>query len=371
MRGGRGERLAMTRILGTLLISILVLSSNGAYLSVAAEDNEDPVHSLAGGWAVPGAVTTVTIYDNHIVQHSRLGQGDITHDNADYYHIRYRERSMTCHYVVRIPSATELSMLREDNQELPECDLGDLRRVRYTEGVPGGVTEIWAQIKDSEDPKIFETFRHQFGSKYPDYDAKAKKRLAELTPSSGGHGTTPEGPATSDKGPSTGDVISDIIKGSDNQGRSLSITPESSVYHVGDVANFTVVSSQGCYLTLLSQDDRAREATVIFPNKYQQINWIPGNTPVTVPGTDAPFVFRLKDRGTETVVAVCTDKNVPADGIIHDFSRSEFTSVPDYARVVSRGIEVQRKSAETYQHSSSFQPAQANIWRAVIKVPVR
>ncbi len=151
----------------------------------------------------------------------------------------------------------------------------------------------------------------------------------------------------------------------------MSITPESTAYRVGDVANFTVVSSHGCFLTLLSQDDRAREATVIFPNRFQQINWISDRTPVTLPGTDAPFVFRLKDRGTETVIAVCADKNVPVDGITHDFNRSEFTSVPDYARAVSRSIEVQRKSAENTQRPSNFQPAQANVWRALIKVQVR
>ncbi len=219
-------------------------------------------------------------------------------------------------------------------------------------------------------PKIFEAFRRQFGSKYPSYDTRAKKRLAELTPSSSGSpGTTSEGHGTSDTGPSAD--IGTIIAGSDNQGRSLSITPESAAYRVGDAANFTVVSSQGCFLTLLSQDERAREATVLFPNKYQQINWVPGGTPVILPGTDAPFVFRLKDRGTETVIAVCADKNVPVDGIIHDFNRSEFTSVPDYAKAVSRSIEVQRKSADAYQRTNTSQAVQANIWRAVVKVQVR
>ncbi len=320
---------------------------------------------MTGEWTVPGAVTTVTINNNHIVQHSKLGRADIVHVNADYYNILFRERSMTCHYLVRIPSATELSMLRWDNQDLPECDLGELRRARYYEGVPGGVSELWTQIKDSDDSKALEAFRRQFGAKYPDYDAKARKRLAELTPSS------TVGGSTSDTPPSAGEDISTIIKGADNQGRSLSITSESPAYRVGEVANFTVVSSQSCFLTLLSQDGRAREATVIFPNKYQQSNWIPGGAPVTLPGTDAPFQFRLKDPGTESVIAVCADKNVPVDGIVHDFNRSAFTSVPDYAKAVKRSIEVERKSAENSSRLSGFQPAQANIWRAAVRIQIR
>lgn len=354
----------MTRISEILSLSLLALSANGAYFSVAAQETDDLFPKMTGEWTVPGAVTTVTIKDDHIVQHSRLGRGDITHPNADYYNIQFRERSMTCHYQVRVPSATELSMLRWDNQDLPECDLGELRRTRYVEGVPGAVSEIWEQIKGSADVKDFEAFRRQFGTKYPDYDARAKKRLAELT-------SPPPGPGKADTPPPVEDDISAIVARHDNQGRSLSITPESPVYRVGDVANFTVVSSQGCFLTLLSQDDRAKEATVIFPNRFQQINWLPGGTPVTLPGTDAPFVFRLKDPGTETVIAVCADKNVPVDGITHDFKRSEFTSVPDYARAVSRSIEVQRKSAENFQRPSNVQAVQANVWRTVIKVQVR
>lgn len=354
----------MIRIPGVLAFSLLALSSSGAGFNVAAQETDDLFYKMTGEWIAPGAVTSVTIKDNHVVEHFRMGRGDIRHSNADYYDIQFRGRSMTCHYQVRVPSATELSMLRWDNQDPAECDLGELRRARYVEGAPGAVSEIWEQIKGSADVKDFEAFRRQFGAKYPDYDAQAKKRLTELRPPA-------PVPVKGDTAPPAEDDISTIIARHDNQGRSLSITPESPVYRVGDVANFTVVSSQGCFLTLLSQDDRAKEATVIFPNKFQQINWLPGGTPVTLPGADAPFVFRLKDRGIETVIAVCADKNVPVDGISHDFNRSEFTSVPDYAKAVSRSIEVQRKSAENYQRPSNPQPAQAIVWRSVIKVQVR
>ncbi len=129
--------------------------------------------------------------------------------------------------------------------------------------------------------------------------------------------------------------------------------------------NFKFVSSQDCFLTLASLDERGTRATVIFPNKFQQSNWIPANAAVNIPGSDAPFQFRLKDTGTETVIAICTDKNVPVDGIIHDFNSAAFTSVPDYARSIARIIAVERKRPD------NAQPAQANILRAAIKVQVR
>ncbi len=182
MRGGRWEGLAMIRIPGLLAFSLLVLSSSGPGFDAAAQETDDLFSKMTGEWIVPGALTTVTIRDNHLVQHSKLGRGDITHTNADYYNVQYRERFMTCHYLVRTPSATELSMVRAENQDPGECDfgVGELRRVRYYEGVAGAVSELWEQIKGSADVKDFEAFRRQFGAKFPDYDALAKKRLAEL-----------------------------------------------------------------------------------------------------------------------------------------------------------------------------------------------
>ncbi len=69
------------------------------------------------------------ISPNHSVWHSQWGRGDIKPDNADYYEIRYRSREFRCHYVMRLNSPNELSAIRADNLDVPECDLGELRRV--------------------------------------------------------------------------------------------------------------------------------------------------------------------------------------------------------------------------------------------------
>lgn len=371
MRGGRWEGLTMMRLAGISLLSVLVLACNGAFLRVNAQEADTTFPKMVGEWTVPGQITTITIKDSRIVFHSRLGKGDLTHVNADYYDIKYRERSMTCHYVVRIVSAIRIELIRQENTDPSECDLSELNRAPYVEGIIGGVAELWAQIKESEDPKVFEAFKHQFGAKYPDYDARARKRIAEIAPASADRGgasfekANPGDPQRpSDDGQQNADLAK-IIQQSPGAAKGLILSSEAQIYRVGDVANFTVVAPQGCYLTLVDQDDRGRDATVIFPNKFQQMNFIRGNVAVTLPGADAPFQFRLKDPGTETVTAICTDKDIPVDGIIHDFNRSAFTSVPDYAKAVKRSIVVESKP------TSAFQPASANIWRAAMKVIVR
>ena len=79
-----------------------------------------------------------------------------------------------------------------------------------------------------------------------------------------------------------------------------------------------------------------------------------------IPGSDSPFQFRLKDTGTETVIAVCTDKNVPVDGISHDFGRSDFTSVPDYTRSIARGIAVEGARIGNAQAPRTFYSIQTS-----------
>jgi hypothetical protein len=146
---------------------------------------------------------------------------------------------------------------------------------------------------------------------------------------------------------------------------NLSLTSDKTVYQVNETADFTVMSSEACFLTLVDLDEKGKGATVIFPNRLRTNNRISANAPIVIPGSGAPFQFRLKDQGTETIIAVCTDKNVPVDGITHDFTRSTFTSVPDYTRSIARGIAVEGAARP------GKQAAKAEISRTSIKIRVR
>lgn len=162
------------------LLTLFLFLFSIAFSHAAIAQYADPIQDLVGIWRVPGETTEITIWDNHTVQHSKLGRGDIQHINADYYNITYRDRDLICRYLARVDSATELSMIRQERLDYPECDLGLMRRAPWREGVPGPAFQIWQQIKDTVDLGLLESFRRQFGSRNPSYEALAAGRIAAL-----------------------------------------------------------------------------------------------------------------------------------------------------------------------------------------------
>jgi uncharacterized protein DUF4384 len=131
----------------------------------------------------------------------------------------------------------------------------------------------------------------------------------------------------------------------------LSLTSDKSVYRVNDLPVFSIKSSEDCHLTLINVE-AGGDGTVIFPNKFQQDNFLPANTEVKFPGADAPFQFRLKDPGTETVIAICNATGVGADGIEHDFKTRQFTPLGNYREFLTRQIVVEgaAKAAAGQKH---------------------
>lgn len=115
-----------------------------------------------------------------------------------------------------------------------------------------------------------------------------------------------------------------------------------SEYNVKDLAVFTVKSKEQCHLTLINVDGKGK-GTVIFPNKFQKDNLLKANKEIEFPGDSAPFQFRLKDKGEETVIAVCNAGGKTADGIKHDFKTRGFTPLGDYRSFLTRQIVVEAK----------------------------
>ena len=123
----------------------------------------------------------------------------------------------------------------------------------------------------------------------------------------------------------------------------LSLTSDRSAYRVNDLPVFTITSSEDCHLTLINVE-AGGNGTVIFPNLFQQDNLLPAHKEVKFPGNDAPFQFRLKDPGTETVIAICNASGVEADGIKHDFKTRQFTPLGNYRDFLTRQIVVEGAS---------------------------
>lgn len=123
-------------------------------------------------------------------------------------------------------------------------------------------------------------------------------------------------------------------------GDDLSLTSDQDSYRLGDTPVFTVVSPRDCFLTLTDIDERG-EGTVLLPNTFQRDNFIRAGVPVRFPGTGAPFQFRMKDKGSETVTAVCATQASGGDRIQHDFQKNQFTPVPNYTSALARSIAVE------------------------------
>jgi hypothetical protein len=120
----------------------------------------------------------------------------------------------------------------------------------------------------------------------------------------------------------------------------LALTSDRSDYKVNDLPVFSIKSKEDCHLTLINVDGKG-EGTVIFPNKFQQDNLLPAGKEAQFPGSDAPFQFRLKDPGTETVIAICNASGKEADGIKHDFKKRQFTELGNYRDFLTRQIVVE------------------------------
>ncbi len=109
----------------------------------------------------------------------------------------------------------------------------------------------------------------------------------------------------------------------------LLIWMSAEAYAVGDLATIFARASQNCYLTLVSIDE-ANRATVLFPNEFEQNNLLQAGKEFRLPGEAAPYQFRLKVRGRETVAGMCSTVAKSVDGIAHDFERQRFTMLGDW-----------------------------------------
>jgi hypothetical protein len=79
----------------------------------------------------------------------------------------------------------------------------------------------------------------------------------------------------------------------------------------------------------------------------------------------------MKDKGIETVIAVCTERKMEVDGIRHDFANSNFTTVRDYTRSVTRSIAVEAKKPVKPGAVKAGPSDDREISRAAIKVEVK
>jgi mono/diheme cytochrome c family protein len=122
----------------------------------------------------------------------------------------------------------------------------------------------------------------------------------------------------------------------------LEITTDHAAYGSGDLVSVSVRSNADCYLTLINIDRNGR-GTVIFPNEFEQNNMLQAGKELKVPGERAPYQFRTRGAGRESVVGICNSGVRTADGIIHNFEKQRFTELGDYTAFLSRALELEER----------------------------
>jgi hypothetical protein len=142
-----------------------------------------------------------------------------------------------------------------------------------------------------------------------------------------------------------------------NRDFELALFSDKSEYAAGDLAVFTVTPKTDCNLTLINVDGKGI-ATVIFPNKFEPNNFVKAGQEVRLPGEAAPYQFRLKDPGTETVVAACNATTRSVDGIKQDFTKEAFTDLGVYKDFVTRAITIEQAAPKTEGKKASVEAAE-------------
>jgi hypothetical protein len=151
----------------------------------------------------------------------------------------------------------------------------------------------------------------------------------------------------------------------------LTLFADRTTYKQNELPVFIVQSDQDCHLTLINVDDKGT-GTVIFPNKFEQDTFLKANQAFEYPRPDAPFQFRLKDVGTETVIALCNSKSRDVDTIVHNFNAKDFTDLGDYAKFVTRAIVVEAKEVKdaAVKPVVADVPVKSGVARVAIKLTV-
>lgn len=141
-------------------------------------------------------------------------------------------------------------------------------------------------------------------------------------------------------------------------------------YTPGDTLQITVRPNVDCHLTVISIDISGH-GTVIFPNDFVTGNLANAQLNLDIPGADAGYRFRVKEKGRERIVALCTRTAGIVDGIRHDFERQRFQELGPYSAFLEKALKRRISAADERSDRDSSRPVPQNeIWRTGIVIEV-
>ena len=115
----------------------------------------------------------------------------------------------------------------------------------------------------------------------------------------------------------------------------LILKAERPSYQSGDLLMLTARTNASCYLTVLTVNAQGR-GTVLYPNEFETNNFVEAGREVRMPGEKAPYQFRLRDKGKETLIGICATAAKTVDGMKHNFEMQRFTELGDYRAFLNR-----------------------------------
>ena len=126
-------------------------------------------------------------------------------------------------------------------------------------------------------------------------------------------------------------------------GLSLWTTPNQ--HKKGEPITIHVEAHRNCNVTIINVDQN-QQATVLFPNAFEQKNLLERGVRLSVPGPNAKYLLKLTEEGKETIVAICTPVDVSAPpGITHQFTTDSFTILGNWKNHLSNVIRAQNGNA--------------------------
>ncbi|MBL8882370.1 MAG: SUMF1/EgtB/PvdO family nonheme iron enzyme [Hyphomicrobium sp.] len=97
-------------------------------LSFGSAQSDEAIQAFVGEWDLRGTDTYIVIRNDNSVFHSKLGAGDIRHDNVNFFTVEYRGQHLECHYQIKKYQEDELSIVISMPTDHQDCQLGEMRR---------------------------------------------------------------------------------------------------------------------------------------------------------------------------------------------------------------------------------------------------
>ncbi len=133
----------------------------------------------------------------------------------------------------------------------------------------------------------------------------------------------------------------------------VSLWSEATAFKQGDLLTVNAQATADCYLTIIAVEPNG-QATVLFPNDFEQDNRLTAGRAISVPASGAQYLLRLDKPGSQGLVGICHANAKRPEGIGHDFERQRFTSLGDWRAFLATSNEKEAEYQRIEENGRKF-----------------